>query len=82
MHWNCAATPWWSPRPGGTRTGGKFGWLLAEKYPHLIAAAAAISPAIWTSYAQATAANPGAYASAAAAQQPPSLAFLARHLAS
>ncbi|MBO0770995.1 MAG: hypothetical protein J2P35_06010, partial [Actinobacteria bacterium] len=40
--------------------------LLAEKYPHLIAAVAAISPAIWTSYAQARSANAGAYASAAA----------------
>jgi pimeloyl-ACP methyl ester carboxylesterase len=124
----------------GISMGGYGALLLAEKYPHLIAAAAAISPAIWTSYAQATAANPDAYASAAAfaahdavthapalahvpvrvaagyddpfypgvqalarvlpagavvdlgrgchtgpffaAQQPPSLAFLARHLAS
>src|SRR5207249_4053798 len=39
---------------------------LAEKYPRLFAAVAAISPAIWTSYPQARAANPGAYASAAA----------------
>ena len=124
----------------GISMGGYGALLLAEKYPHFIAAAAAISPAIWTSYAQAAAANPGAYASAAAfaandavtharalaripvrvasgyddpfypgvqalaralpagavvdlargchtgaffaAQQPPSLAFLARHLAS
>jgi S-formylglutathione hydrolase FrmB len=45
---------------------GGFGALaLAEKYPRLAAAVAAISPAIWTSYAQAQAANPGAYASAA-----------------
>ena len=131
------------PRPiavMGISMGGYGALLLAEKYPHFIAAAAAISPAIWTSYAQAAAANPGAYASAAAfaandavtharalaripvrvasgyddpfypgvqalaralpagavvdltkgchtgaffaAQQPPSLAFLARHLAS
>ena len=40
--------------------------LLAEKYPHLIAAVAAISPAIWTSYPRARQANPAAYASAAA----------------
>ncbi len=38
---------------------------MAEKSPHLIAAVAAISPAIWTSYAQAKSANAGAYASAA-----------------
>ena len=38
---------------------------LAEKYPRLIGAVAAISPAIWTSYAQAQSANTGAYASAA-----------------
>ncbi len=124
----------------GISMGGYGALLLAEKYPHLIVAAAAISPAIWTSYAQAQGANAGAYASAAAfaandavthasalahipvrvasgyddpfypgaqaltralppgavvdlakgchtgaffaAQQPPSLAFLARHLAS
>lgn len=39
--------------------------LLAEKYPRLFAAVAAISPAVWTTYAQAHAANPGAYTSAA-----------------
>src|SRR5271155_2427081 len=50
----------------GISMGGYGALLLAEKYPHLIAAAAAISPAIWTSYAQARSANPGAYASAAA----------------
>jgi enterochelin esterase-like enzyme len=50
----------------GISMGGYGALLLAEKYPHLIAAAAAISPAIWTSYAQAHAANAGAYASAAA----------------
>jgi enterochelin esterase-like enzyme len=49
----------------GISMGGYGALLLAEKYPHLIAAAAAISPAIWTSYAQARAANAGAYASAA-----------------
>ena len=50
----------------GISMGGYGALLLAEKYPHLIAAVAAISPAIWTSYAQAQAVNPGAYASAAA----------------
>jgi pimeloyl-ACP methyl ester carboxylesterase len=39
--------------------------LLAEKNPRRIAAVAAISPAVWTTYAQARAANPGAFASAA-----------------
>jgi pimeloyl-ACP methyl ester carboxylesterase len=46
--------------------GGYGAILLAEKYPHLIMAVAAIGPAIWTSYAQARAANSGAYASEAA----------------
>jgi pimeloyl-ACP methyl ester carboxylesterase len=57
------------PRPTGMMgisMGGYGALLFAEKYPHLIAAVAAISPAIWTSYAQAQAANGGAYASAAA----------------
>ncbi len=48
----------------GISMGGYGALLLAEKYPHLISAVAAISPAIWTSYSQARAANPGAYASA------------------
>ena len=50
----------------GISMGGYGALLCAEKYPHLIAAVAAISPAIWTSYAQARQANPAAYASAAA----------------
>jgi len=50
----------------GISMGGYGALLLAEKYPRLFAAVAAISPAIWTSYPQARAANPGAYASAAA----------------
>ena len=50
----------------GVSMGGYGALLLAEKCPGLLRAAAAISPAIWTSYAQAHAANPGAYASAAA----------------
>ena len=49
----------------GISMGGYGAILLAEKYPRLIRAVAAISPAIWTSYAEAKAANEGAYASAA-----------------
>lgn len=49
----------------GISMGGYGALLLAEKYPHLISAVAAISPAIWTSYSQARAANAGAYATAA-----------------
>jgi enterochelin esterase-like enzyme len=49
----------------GISMGGYGALLLAEKRPDLIAAVAAISPAIWTSYAQARSANAGAYASAA-----------------
>jgi len=57
------------PRPIGAMgisMGGYGALLFAEKYPHLIAAVAAISPAIWTSYAQAKEASPAAYASASA----------------
>jgi len=50
----------------GTSMGGYGALLLAEKYPRLFAAVAAVSPAIWTSYPQARRANPGAFASAAA----------------
>lgn len=50
----------------GISMGGYGAPLLAERYPRLFAAVAAISPAIWTSYAQARAANPRAYASARA----------------
>jgi S-formylglutathione hydrolase FrmB len=49
----------------GISMGGYGAILLAEKHPDEIAAVAAISPAIWTTYAAANAANPGAYASAA-----------------
>jgi enterochelin esterase-like enzyme len=49
----------------GISMGGYGALLLAEKHPRLVAAVAAISPAIWTSYKQAKAANAGAYASAA-----------------
>lgn len=56
------------PHPVGTigiSMGGYGALLLAEKHPALISALAAISPAVWTTYAQARAANPGAFASAA-----------------
>ncbi len=49
----------------GISMGGYGAILLAEKRPDLIGAVAAISPAIWTSYAEARSANAGAYASAA-----------------
>jgi pimeloyl-ACP methyl ester carboxylesterase len=50
----------------GISMGGYGALLLAEKHPGLISAVAAIGPAIWTSYGQARAVNPGAYSSAAA----------------
>jgi len=50
----------------GISMGGYGAILLAERYPQVFRAAAAISPAIWTSYEQARSVNPGAYASAAA----------------
>jgi pimeloyl-ACP methyl ester carboxylesterase len=50
----------------GVSMGGYGALLLAERHPTLITAAAAIGPAIWTSYPQARAVNAGAYASAAA----------------
>ena len=48
----------------GISMGGYGALLVAEKHPGLIAAVAAISPAVWTSYPQASAANDRAYASA------------------
>jgi pimeloyl-ACP methyl ester carboxylesterase len=48
----------------GISMGGFGALLLAEKHPELIGAVAAISPAIWTSYDEARAANSGAYATA------------------
>ena len=48
----------------GISMGGYGALLLAEQHPHLIAAVSAISPAVWTSYSQARAANAGAFASA------------------
>ena len=50
----------------GISMGGYGAILFAEKFPQLISAAAAIGPAVWTSYAQARAVNVHAYASAAA----------------
>ncbi len=50
----------------GISMGGYGALLLAEKYPALIRAVAAIGPAVWTSYRQARAVNQGAYASPAA----------------
>jgi pimeloyl-ACP methyl ester carboxylesterase len=50
----------------GVSMGGYGAIILSEKYPDLIAAVAAISPAIWTSYPEAQTANAGAYASASA----------------
>jgi pimeloyl-ACP methyl ester carboxylesterase len=49
----------------GISMGGYGALLLAEKRPDLFTAVAAISPAVWTSYAQARSANATAYASAA-----------------
>ena len=56
-------------RPGtvaaiGVSMGGFGALLLAEKHPGLLRSVAAISPAVWTSYAQAAAVNPSAFASA------------------
>jgi pimeloyl-ACP methyl ester carboxylesterase len=50
----------------GISMGGYGAIALAERYPRMFGAAAAISPAIWTSYEQARAVNPGAYDSASA----------------
>lgn len=47
----------------GISMGGYGALLVAEKYPELIGAVAAISPAVWTSFSQARAVNPVAYAS-------------------
>jgi pimeloyl-ACP methyl ester carboxylesterase len=49
----------------GISMGGYGALLVAEKYPELIGAVAAISPAVWTSFAQARAVNSAAYASSA-----------------
>jgi pimeloyl-ACP methyl ester carboxylesterase len=49
----------------GISMGGYGALLVAEKHPDLISAVAAISPAVWTTYSQARAANAGGFASAA-----------------
>jgi enterochelin esterase-like enzyme len=48
----------------GISMGGYGALAITERYPDLVAAVAAISPAVWTSYAQARAANAGAFSSA------------------
>ncbi len=48
----------------GISMGGYGALLLAERHPALIAAVSAISPAVWTAYAQARAANAHAFTSA------------------
>jgi S-formylglutathione hydrolase FrmB len=48
----------------GISMGGYGALLMAEKHPDLIVAVSAISPAIWTRYSQARAANPRAFVSA------------------
>jgi pimeloyl-ACP methyl ester carboxylesterase len=48
----------------GISMGGYGALAITERNPGLVSAVAAISPAIWISYAQARAANPGAFASA------------------
>ena len=50
----------------GISMGGYGALAIAEGYPGLVSAVAVISPAIWTSYSQARAANAGAFASASA----------------
>ena len=53
----------------GISMGGYGALLIAEKHQDLISAVAAISPAIWTTYAQASAVNASAYSSPAAFAQ-------------
>jgi enterochelin esterase-like enzyme len=48
----------------GISMGGYGAILFAERFAHTISACAAISPAIWTTYAEAHTANLGAYANA------------------
>ena len=49
----------------GISMGGYGALAIAERHPGLASAVAVISPAVWTSYAQARAANAGAFASRA-----------------
>jgi pimeloyl-ACP methyl ester carboxylesterase len=48
----------------GISMGGYGALLMAEMHPRLFSAVAAISPAVWTTYAEAKGANTGAYVSA------------------
>ena len=50
----------------GISMGGYGALAITERNPGLVSAVAAISPAVWTSYAQARGANAGAFASALA----------------
>ena len=50
----------------GISMGGYGALTIAERNPGLVSAVAVISPALWTSYSQAHAANAGAFASATA----------------
>jgi pimeloyl-ACP methyl ester carboxylesterase len=50
----------------GISMGGYGALAITERFPGLVAAVAVISPAVWTSYAQARAANTGAFASGTA----------------
>jgi predicted peptidase len=50
----------------GISMGGYGALAIAERFPGLASAVAAISPAVWTSYSQAHAANSDAFASASA----------------
>jgi hypothetical protein len=49
----------------GISMGGYGALLLAERHPDMVRVASAISPAIWTTYAQANTANPEAFTSPA-----------------
>jgi pimeloyl-ACP methyl ester carboxylesterase len=48
----------------GISMGGYGALAIAERYPGLVSAVSAISPAVWTSYDQARGANAGAFSSA------------------
>ena len=48
----------------GISMGGFGALVLAERHPDLVSAVAAISPAVWTTYAESAGANAGAFASA------------------
>jgi pimeloyl-ACP methyl ester carboxylesterase len=49
----------------GISMGGYGALLLAERHPAMVRVVSAISPAIWTTYAEASAANPEAFTSSA-----------------